>query len=146
MARNYAKCHPNRIVHGNGLCGACYQSKWINSSKKNKKQRHKRYLDQLSSGRANDANWRYKLKTNFNMTIEQFENMLDSQNYVCAICKEPETRPDVRTGKPRRLSIDHCHKTNKIRGLLCCRCNRTLGWFQDNIQLFHSAIIYLEKK
>jgi hypothetical protein len=59
------------------------------------------------------------------------------QEGKCAICKEPETT--------RVLSIDHCHKTNKVRGLLCQRCNLGLGNFLDSRGNLQSAIDYLHK-
>lgn len=54
------------------------------------------------------------------LSKDAYKNMLEKQNYVCAICKKSETVVgDTKTKKPRRLSIDHCHETLKIRGLLC---------------------------
>ncbi len=50
--------------------------------------------------------------------LEKYSEMLIKQNYCCAICKKPET-----TFK-KSLAIDHCHKTGKVRGALCYRCNR----------------------
>jgi len=64
------------------------------------------------------------------------------QNGKCAICKKPETR---KTGnKIRELSIDHCHKTGKVRGLLCDSCNNGLGRFKDSVKLLESALKYLK--
>lgn len=49
--------------------------------------------------------------------------MLEQQGGVCAICKEPNQ--DFR-----RMHVDHCHKTLRVRGLLCIRCNTTLGMIE----------------
>lgn len=70
---------------------------------------------------------RSHLKRNFNMTLEEYNKILFEQDYKCAICRGYETgyRNEV-------LSVDHCHSTNKIRGLLCNTCNRALGLFKDN--------------
>ena len=46
------------------------------------------------------------------------------------------------TGK--RLAVDHCHKTGKIRGLLCTKCNIGLGYFNDDVILLKNSIRYLE--
>jgi hypothetical protein len=84
------------------------------------------------------------LKRNFNITLEKYNEILISQNYKCCICNNYETsyRNEV-------LSVDHCHNTGKIRGLLCNTCNRALGLFKDNVELLTNAIKYLnnnEKK
>jgi hypothetical protein len=84
----------------------------------------------------------YNLKKDFDLTPEGYKKMLDEQGGVCAICKELETT--VRCGKVQALSVDHCHTTGKIRGLLCNRCNRALGKFKDNIVTIQRALSYLE--
>jgi len=70
-------------------------------------------------------------------TVEEFLQLLESQNGVCAICGEP-----CKTG--RRLAIDHSHKNKNRRGLLCHNCNRGLGMFDDDIVRLRRAIQYLE--
>ena len=59
--------------------------------------------------------------------------MEKKQNGVCAIC----------FGKTKKLHIDHCHKTKKVRGILCARCNLALGLFGDQIKYLENAISYL---
>ena len=56
----------------------------------------------------------------------EYKNMLEKQNGVCAICHNPERRLK-KDGTPRLLSVDHNHETGKIRGILCARCNQTMG-------------------
>lgn len=75
--------------------------------------------------------WRYGI------TLEQYNYLRAKQIFRCAICDRPETQT-------RRLDIDHCHKTNKIRGLLCNLCNQGLGLFKDSISSLISAVKYLE--
>jgi hypothetical protein len=69
--------------------------------------------------------------------------MLIEQNYLCAICGNPETR--MFKGKITKLAIDHCHKTGEVRGLLCHKCNSILGYANDSIELLANAIKYLSK-
>lgn len=64
--------------------------------------------------------------------------MLESQGHKCRICGVP--RSDVN----RDLAVDHCHETNRIRGLLCMLCNIGLGYFKDNSEVLASAIRYLD--
>ncbi len=72
----------------------------------------------------------------YGITIEQFDEMYDSQNGTCAICHKPPPEDQV-------LCVDHCHESNKIRQLLCGDHNRMLGNAQDDIAVLQSAIDYL---
>jgi hypothetical protein len=54
---------------------------------------------------------------------------------LCAICRQPSVG--------QRLSIDHCHETGIVRGLLCSPCNLGLGSFRDSVERLESAIRYL---
>lgn len=72
------------------------------------------------------------------LSDEEYEAMLIHQTNGCAICHRPP--------KTRRLNIDHDHKTGKIRGLLCHRCNRGLVWFGDKPYLLRAAVWYLERQ
>lgn len=86
----------------------------------------------------------YTLKTRFKMSLEEYERILKTQNYSCAICKfKPEGEDRYRRGK--NLAVDHNHITNKNRGLLCDKCNRGLGHFNDNEELLQNAIDYLKR-
>jgi len=78
------------------------------------------------------------------ITEEEYNEILKSQDGVCAICKREE-RVVVR-GKIRPLHIDHDHITKKFRGLLCSAYNTAIGKFEDNIEYLLSAIKYLEKE
>lgn len=74
---------------------------------------------------------------------EDFIKLNQEHNGYCKICDQPETSKS-RSGNIRRLAIDHCHKSGKIRGLLCHECNTMLGKAKDNIDILKSAIQYLE--
>ncbi len=79
----------------------------------------------------------------YGLTKSDFDKILMEQNGVCGICGEKETR--VFQGKILPLHVDHCHKTNKIRGLLCNKCNNGIGRFNDNIDVMASAVSYLRQ-
>jgi hypothetical protein len=87
-----------------------------------------------------DARWRH-LKRKYGITIEEFDKMLSSQGSRCAICDTSNPWDGVRPN--RGWNIDHCHKTNKIRGILCCSCNMALGNAKDSIDILHKMISYL---
>jgi hypothetical protein len=86
----------------------------------------------------------YTILYKFKMTSNEYYALLKKQNNVCKICKKPETQIKRKSDKIKMLSIDHCHKTGKIRGLLCFKCNSGLGQFQDSIDLLKAAIDYLK--
>ena len=71
------------------------------------------------------------------ITKEAYNVLLNSQGGVCAICQKKCKHRGM-------LCVDHDHKTNKIRGLLCVKCNAGLGQFDDSRTLLFSAINYLE--
>jgi hypothetical protein len=83
------------------------------------------------------AKRRYKLK-GYGLTQLQFDDMLSSQNFSCAICgsKEPKGVGNFH--------VDHCHTTGAVRGLLCHCCNTALGGFKDNPAALRKAATYLE--
>ena len=74
----------------------------------------------------------------FGLTIEQYDQMLERQSGVCAICGDT-----CSSGK--RLAVDHCHTTGKVRELLCRRCNQSMGKFNDDPDLIQKVLDYLRK-
>ncbi len=73
-----------------------------------------------------------------------YDAMADAQDHKCAICGEPESVLG-RSGKRRKLAVDHCHSTETVRGLLCMSCNTGLGGFRDDPARLRAAITYLKK-
>jgi len=78
------------------------------------------------------------LKRNYNITKEEYLELLKNQNNKCAICNKI-------LDNSLYTHLDHCHKSNIIRGILCNNCNHGLGKFKDSIQILKSAIKYLEE-
>lgn len=99
----------------------------------NKRSDNKR----LSENRVRFLNQRknWHLKNVFGITLEEYNTLSDKQNGVCAICLDKD--------KDRMLAVDHCHNSNRIRGLLCGRCNRAIGQLKDNTESMKRAIAYL---
>lgn len=88
---------------------------------------------------------KYDLKSKFGITQKDYEEILESQNGVCSICGCEESVSHRYKEGSQNLSIDHCHKTGNIRGLLCSNCNQGLGRFKDKPKLLLKAIEYLNK-
>jgi Recombination endonuclease VII len=70
------------------------------------------------------------------ITQADLTSLLDSHNGKCEICGTAE----------RRLHLDHCHKTGRVRGLLCTLCNTGIGALKESVQVLRSAIEYIEKR
>lgn len=81
-----------------------------------------------------------KLKQTYGITLKQYNDMLAKQNYGCAICGKPETA--VWRGRTLSLAVDHCHTTDKVRGLLCMKCNRAFGLLEENTTNMLNMIEY----
>jgi hypothetical protein len=79
----------------------------------------------------------------YGITVQRYDELLFQQNSVCAICHRPETNIDGRSLKPRMLSVDHCHDTKKVRGLLCSACNTAIGLMDHNKEILQNAAAYL---
>jgi hypothetical protein len=79
------------------------------------------------------------LKTKFGITLEQFDAMFSAQGNLCAIC---------RTDSPGHNGwcVDHCHATQKVRGVLCRHCNLLLGYARDDIAVLAASAAYLHKQ
>lgn len=77
---------------------------------------------------------KWMLKGKYNMTPQEYEDMVLKQDGKCAICQEiPE----------RKLHVDHNHSTREVRGLLCTRCNTAIGLLRENTAFLLAAIKYL---
>lgn len=74
---------------------------------------------------------KYCREYNYDIVDAQYKLMFESQGGVCAICGQPETKKGSGGKILQSLSIDHSHKTGKIRGLLCRGCNAKLGVLED---------------
>ena len=82
--------------------------------------------------------------TSFGISAEKYEEMLMSQDSKCAICSIHIDEYRKTSQNNKVFAVDHCHSTGSIRGLLCCKCNRGLGYFKDDPALLHKAISYLK--
>lgn len=84
-------------------------------------------------------------KRMYGVSDEEYQRMLEDHDGVCAICLSNETALS-RSGQVLPLAVDHDHISGVVRGLLCGRHNRGLGFFGDNPQLLLRAFTYLTGK
>ena len=80
-----------------------------------------------------------RMKYLYGITLAEYDLLLEQQNGHCMICETTEPG-----GGKGRFAIDHNHSTGEIRGLLCCTCNRGLGFFRDDPHYLRQAAKYLE--
>lgn len=79
------------------------------------------------------------IQKTYNITFEEYLQMFENQEHKCDICKKELDLYSQFT------HLDHCHESEKVRGILCNSCNRLLGSAKDNISVLKEAINYLEK-
>ena len=92
---------------------------------------------------------RNNIFSKYGITEHEYNDMLSTQNGCCAICGSDSSKTKKRKSgqgaEPRAFSIDHCHKTGKIRALLCGWCNTLIGLCEENPSVLRAAIEYLNK-
>lgn len=98
---------------------------------------HRRNPEQSLNARM-ESNRRWHPRVRYGLERDEYERLLAGFGPLCGICGKPETRRDRKT-----LCLDHDHKTDKIRGALCSKCNILLGLMDDNPELLDRAAAYL---
>lgn len=78
------------------------------------------------------------LRRKYGMTLQSFDEMVNAQNGACAICMNPFKPNDNKS-----THVDHCHRTGKVRGILCSGCNTGIGQFKENAEALRRAADYV---
>lgn len=123
------------LESGYKTCGTCKKSISIKDFYRCKvcDAKARRQWAEDNPERSRESSKRRQLKSKYNMTIEEFNALLEGQDGVCKICS--------LISPP--FSVDHCHTTGKVRGLLCNQCNRGLGMLGDTSEQLKKAYDYL---
>ena len=90
--------------------------------------------------RSKEYDLEYQMRKNYGIGFFEYDAMFEKQNGLCAICDAPPPNHHKK-----RLNIDHCHTSGRIRGLLCDACNRGIGLLKDSPDLMLKAISYLAR-
>lgn len=123
------------------VCAKCKENKCLEEfplHKTNKSGRHsycklcyneyqRQAAERLYGGHKN-----FLLNLRYGISEQDVEGLMEKQEGLCAICR---TQPAQH--------VDHCHKTEKVRGLLCFNCNGALGRFEDDVEVLQRAMQYL---
>lgn len=111
-------------------CG-CFRSR--------KGESHPNFIHGLT--KTTEYEYKAKIKARYGIDYELYQLMFEMQDGKCLICN----RPPKQQSKMQRLVVDHCHYTNKVRGLLCSTCNRGIGFLQDSSKILNNAFNYLKR-
>ncbi len=121
-----------------------YKSSWHRSRRHSYcKECFKKLRKEKGWGRDKKVAYAGHINRKFGISVEDYAGMLKKQKGVCAICGQPETM--IRRGRVVQLSIDHCHDSGMIRGLLCNNCNKAIGCVHEDVEILQKAISYLKK-
>jgi len=130
------KTHKGCVYNRSHHCLSCHREKarkWCRDNTERNTQRAKKWALEHPEQRK-QTHFKAHLRRKYHLSIENYNELLLKQDHKCAICQEKV-----------HLVVDHCHKTNQIRGLLCNKCNQALGFFKDNSYNCQKAFDYLEK-
>lgn len=133
------------------VCIKCERSKPVTSFHKGKNscrvcvkrydaERWKGFPEKRAATALSVRKWHFR--NAYGITFEDYDRMFEAQGGVCLICGNQSAT--YKTGVKQRLQVDHCHKTGKVRGLLCNRCNGGLGLFNDDVDRLLAAVAYLQ--
>lgn len=122
---------------GEKLCIDCNTYKSTSEFHKNKKNHIKSVCITCGKKRSSIYHKSYYRYKKYDITKEDFDNIQTKQLGLCGIC----TKPLLSEGH-----IDHCHKTGRVRGILCGNCNKAIGLLEDNPVFLTNAINYLKNE
>lgn len=136
--------HKNAKLIQNGLlsCSLCKENKPLFEFNKNKQQTTGYNYACRACSRINVR--AYNLKTKYGITIEEYTEKLQKQNYKCACCLvKLEINDNDKNSKAPH--VDHNHKTGEVRDILCARCNLAAGNVLDSSEMAEKLVSYLKK-
>ena len=129
------------------LCTACQQSKPLEDFNKNKDGKFGKHsicrqctLERNRFRYVNGDSYAVRLKKLYGLSVKEYEELYAEAQGKCQSCgiKEEELT--------RRLAVDHCHTSGKVRGLLCGKCNTALGQLNDSLDTISALYSYLKER
>lgn len=98
---------------------------------KGRRQEYMKLYSIENRARLRKQAYRRALESLYGLSESEFEDMKISQDSACLICRRTD----------RKLVVDHCHRTEKVRGLLCTPCNTALGWYEKHVDKIGSYLV-----
>ncbi len=155
VTRSCSKCGEEKPIEAFGLskmhkngrrseCRDCVNARHRQRYNSDPAVRQRILANTRKSSSANPEVWkrRYLMRV-YNITLEEYNAVLERQGGVCAICGREEEIKNPAAKKQSSLAVDHCHETGKIRGLLCFKCNTGIGALGDTVESLEKALAYL---
>lgn len=97
-----------------------------------------RYAIHSRAGKEREVWYPRYLRRVYGITVEEAQARLEAQEFKCAICLV-----HLDTELSRHTQIDHDHKTGRVRGIVCVRCNLAIGWIEDDPTRAQRIVEYL---
>lgn len=124
-SRAWQKRNPDKVREGE-------RTHYAKNRLQIRKERKEKRLRNIEAARKKERHQNLK---KYGITQICFEEMQNSQSSKCLLCQ-----------KVSKLYVDHSHKSGKVRGLLCNRCNLALGLFRDDFSTLLRAADYVRKE
>jgi hypothetical protein len=119
-------------------CKREYDNIYYSKNSEKIRNRRKKWYSENST-RADKTSKKYWLKYKYGISLEERTRLFIQQNGKCAVCSRHESE------FKKELSVDHSHKTGKVRGLLCAPCNHALGLLKEDVKRMSNLIKYVER-
>ncbi|SRR6266581_1135395 len=129
-----SKCRIEKVLDEFYNAGKNSKFPWCKACDRKRSREYQQALGKEERTRRKRSTW---LSTAYGLTLKEYTELHDSQNGLCAVCRKPNI-------KDHFLCVDHDHKTGQIRGLLCHRCNRSVGFAQDDPKILRQLADYIE--
>lgn len=110
-------------------CRAYHNKRWMNNSQGEKEKRKNYY--QANKERHHQRNFRNSILKKYGLPLEKYNQMLADQKNQCAICGIGFEIKKNKSNLNKLPCVDHCHRTNRVRALLCRKCNVFLGTIES---------------
>jgi hypothetical protein len=145
------KIHEIKIEGKRRSCRLCLNNN-VRAYEKRYPERHAAWKKDYDKRIGKELKRKRAIVSTHNITIEQYDKMLEDSKGLCAICGNSENK-NGKTGDLKPLSLDHCHECEDhgyrnietIRGFLCQNCNSGMGWLGDDEKKLMKAIKFLRK-
>jgi len=120
------------------ICKECKTKKTLKWREKNK-EKYNQAAREWRKKQPAEKWYARNLQRYYKIDLETYYKMLISQNYKCSCCGKAHN-PEKKNG---RLHVDHCHKTSKVRALLCSNCNNLLGHAKESLEILENMKNYI---